>query len=1368
VSVDAAATLSLKIDTSGAAQQLSKLKEEYAALRAELGKPISAANSFSDSFKGVQASLSSIAGSISAVNKALDDIVRAGGKYTNDLVKGARAATQENALLTNSLTSVAAARDRLVKSAVAYDSLMGVGSTKAAVEANTLLTASLTAVAREYDRASVSAVKYDALNLVKGARAATQENALLTNSLTSVAAARDRLVKSAVAYDSLMGVGSTKAAVEANTLLTASLTAVAREYDRASVSAVKYDALMGSVAAKTSSRANALLTTSAIAPFNPTQVSASGTYDALMNSVAGSKPGSAENEAANAHKNLANAVQSSSAHQKQWNDIAQEGHTVARGLAGSLGQLWLTYGSLLPLLAGGALGAAFKQTAVLGADFEHQLTFVKALGDETSETMSRISEAARGLGKNSLQGPVELASGFRILAQAGLSGSDSILAMVNTMDLATVGEMRMEEAGIALAGVMNAFSLNVTDMARIGDVFAKAAALSQTSVEGMTAAMRTASVVGEMYGASMEDTATALTLLAKVNITGTAAGTAFRNMLKELYAPGKQAAELMKMLGLSTKDAAGNLRSFPDTIYALRPILEQYNKSSQVNILQKLFGERGAKEAIAMLALTRKQWEDLNKSISDSQGFMRNVSSQLEQTTKGTFAQAINALKTSLVDVFDSTGGSMKDLAVRLKSVFSSDEFKATITSLVGVMANLVSGLITATSVVVNFFKAIPDGTANVVSMGLAMGATALAVTSLVSKVAAAANSLATMAAAGSLALGPIGAIALGVGALAAAYVLFNSKTPDSIQNINALNAALDTEISRLQIVNNELLKKIGLESGSANSSVSSAKLALATAKADLADAKALVEEQDNSLKQGKTTVIGNMLDNLFTTDEAQRAKYAKTREARVNMLNLEKSVRQAELKVSIAEGYEIETSRNANKARTQQLIKDQEAAAALKTGAKNYDPNDKSGKDFRALLNDQLSAGLKKEQLQLKRDLLGVDIQATAQMITEEDAQRAKNELEEASLENQKKIIEQSLQVARRAGDKLEIQKIQNKLDENAIQMEDQKYKSAEALLKLNVAQNNAIDDAHTVTARYIEDLEFEQRALSLTADEVERLRIETEKTRAIEDIDLAEKRNKLSKAQADAARKDIEDKAAAKQADADYRSTFEAGWDKAYKDWTDNATNAAKTAADEFKIMTDSMENFMDNFLTSGKLGFADFAKSVILNIAKIEARALLAKYTSEGGGGFLGAIGSFMKSLMGGSSFEPSVGTTNAFMQNGVGIASMGTSLAYGGVVGGSPSLHRYANTVRDTPTSFAFANLYGFAKGGVFAEAGPEAVMPLGRDSRGRLGVRTLSGAGDSTHITMNIYGMESPSDVRRSATQGMQSVLNVMRRAQRHG
>ena len=105
--------------------------------------------------------------------------------------------------------------------------------------------------------------------------------------------------------------------------------------------------------------------------------------------------------------------------------------------------MWLTYGSLIPLLSGAALGAAFKQTAIAGSEFAYQLAFVKALGEETEATMARLSDAAKTLGQNSLQGPVELASGFRILAQAGLSGTDAIIAMNSVLDLAVVGEMEM-------------------------------------------------------------------------------------------------------------------------------------------------------------------------------------------------------------------------------------------------------------------------------------------------------------------------------------------------------------------------------------------------------------------------------------------------------------------------------------------------------------------------------------------------------------------------------------------------------------------------------------------------------------------------------------------------------------------------------------------------------------------------------------------------------------------------------------------------------------------------------------------------------------------------------------------------------------
>src|SRR3546814_13275802 len=59
---------------------------------------------------------------------------------------------------------------------------------------------------------------------------------------------------------------------------------------------------------------------------------------------------------------------------------------------------------------------------------------------------------------------------------------------------------------------------------------------------------------------------------------------------------------------------------------------------------------------------------------------------------------------------------------------------------------------------------------------------------------------------------------------------------------------------------------------------------------------------------------------------------------------------------------------------------------------------------------------------------------------------------------------------------------------------------------------------------------------------------------------------------------------------------------------------------------------------------------------------------------------------------------------------------------GNVYGSQSLSKYSSQVHDTPQIFAFANGVG-----VFAEAGPEAIMPLQRGPDGKLGVRA-SGPG----------------------------------------
>lgn len=71
-------------------------------------------------------------------------------------------------------------------------------------------------------------------------------------------------------------------------------------------------------------------------------------------------------------------------------------------------------------------------------------------------------------------------------------------------------------------------------------------------------------------------------------------------------------------------------------------------------------------------------------------------------------------------------------------------------------------------------------------------------------------------------------------------------------------------------------------------------------------------------------------------------------------------------------------------------------------------------------------------------------------------------------------------------------------------------------------------------------------------------------------------------------------------------------------------------------------------------------------------------------------------------------------------------------------GAPDLHQYVNTVQTSPKVFGFNRLHAFAKGGVFAEAGPEAVMPLTRDASGRLGV-SASGSSVTVNVINNAAG-----------------------------
>ncbi|HHA1200511.1 TPA: phage tail tape measure protein, partial [Enterobacter kobei] len=166
------------------------------------------------------------------------------------------------------------------------------------------------------------------------------------------------------------------------------------------------------------------------------------------------------------------------------------------------------------------------------------------------------------------------------------------------------------------------------------------------------------------------------------------------------------------------------------------------------------------------------------------------------------------------------------------------------------------------------------------------------------------------------------------------------------------------------------------------------------------------------------------------------------------------------------------------------------------------------------------------------------------------------------------------------------------------------------------------------------------------------------------------------------------------------DWKAGAVAGWNE-YLDAATNTYDAVKNVASS--TLT-GLSNMLTELMTTGTASVKEFGKSMLKMILEITNQLIVA-YTVQAAMGW----------ISGGSKGWGTPGGSYANAAAGV------TFNAKGGVYDSS-GLSKYVNGVYDSPQYFTFQGASKFAKGGVFGEAGPEAIMPLAKDSAGRLGVR----------------------------------------------
>ena len=157
----------------------------------------------------------------------------------------------------------------------------------------------------------------------------------------------------------------------------------------------------------------------------------------------------------------------------------------------------------------------------------------------------------------------------------------------------------------------------------------------------------------------------------------------------------------------------------------------------------------------------------------------------------------------------------------------------------------------------------------------------------------------------------------------------------------------------------------------------------------------------------------------------------------------------------------------------------------------------------------------------------------------------------------------------------------------------------------------------------------------------------------------------------------------------------SFGANFAEKIKTYYQSISNFGAQVGDAVVNTFQGLEDQLTNFVTTGKLNFADLANSIIADIARIAIRQAIIAPLLKGVGGIFGIT----------------FANGGVFAENGI------QPFARGGIV--------------DKPTLFPFAN-----GTGLMGEAGPEAILPLRRGRDGRLGV-DAGGGGGGINVTVNV-------------------------------
>lgn len=300
--------------------------------------------------------------------------------------------------------------------------------------------------------------------------------------------------------------------------------------------------------------------------------------------------------------------------------------------------------------AGIVFGAvnAFRNAVTIVVDTESQIVSLAKVMDESRTNFDEFATSARNAAlavaqdfgqplNDVLETMILFGQQGRNLAESvELAGSAAAAAVVTTLDQPT--------AASALTATIEQFGFATTEAARIVDSFNEVSNNAAVTETVLAQAIEKAGLAANNAGVSFDELNGIIAAISEqTRQSGNEIGTALRFIFSRLTTD--EADEGLRKVGISARDAQGNLRNFTDIVTELRGKFDDLTKAQQTNVAIAVSGTRRFNTFLALL----NNFERFTESAANSVNSLGSAQRELERVTE-TAAFKIQQLKNAAAE----------------------------------------------------------------------------------------------------------------------------------------------------------------------------------------------------------------------------------------------------------------------------------------------------------------------------------------------------------------------------------------------------------------------------------------------------------------------------------------------------------------------------------------------------------------------------------------------------------------------------------------------------------------------------------------------------------------------------------------------